>query len=90
MTYFGGAVTFIRAQGSRPDLRRFGPKAPDHHTVGNGCIICADVLQVGDYTTLLALGPGEDVEEQERARTGRSFRAVAIEVHWACATGQVD
>lgn len=51
------------------------------------CPVCGVTFQVGDYTTLVALGPGGSPEEREKARTGRPYNAVALEVHWACATG---
>jgi len=74
-----------------PDtLRKFGPKGADHPTVGENCPACHKPFQAGDFTTLIALGPGDDPEAQEKARSGIGFyNAVAVEVHWACATGEV-
>lgn len=69
------------------DLRRFGPKPSDHPSVGNDCPACHVPFAGGDYTTLIALGPGDDPEAQERAATGRPYNAVAVEVHYACAGG---
>ena len=68
--------------------RKFGPKTADHPSVGEECRACWTPFKEGDYTTLIALGPGADPEEQDAAREGRAFNAVAIEVHWACATGE--
>lgn len=68
-------------------MRRFGPKGPDHPSVGRECTACHVEFVAGDYTTLVALGPGNDPEEREAARAGRAYTAVAVEVHWACATG---
>lgn len=69
-------------------LRKFGPKAADHPSVGTRCPACQVPFDVGDYTTLVALGPGDDPVSQEHARQGRAFNAQALEVHWACATGE--
>jgi hypothetical protein len=69
------------------DLRKFGPKTGGHPSVNKPCPACGVTFQVGDYTTIVPLGPGNDPEAQERARTGRPYNAVALEVHWACATG---
>lgn len=70
------------------DLPKFGPKADDHPSGGKPCPACHVEFKAGDYTTLIALGPGNDPESQERARAGRVYNAVAVEVHWTCATGQ--
>ena len=70
------------------NLRRFGPKKADHPSVGALCPACHEPFMAGDYTTLVALGPGNDPEAQERARDRRVYNAVASEVHWSCATGE--
>jgi hypothetical protein len=69
------------------DLRRFGPKTLDHPSIGKECPACHVAFKAGDYTTLIALGPGDDPREQKRHREGRPYNAVAQEVHYACATG---
>lgn len=67
--------------------RKFGPKSPDHPSIGRECPACHEPFITGDYTALIAMGPGGALEEREKARTGRPYNAVALEVHWACATG---
>jgi hypothetical protein len=69
-----------------PSLK-FGPKVAAHHSVGKPCPACKKKFKAGDYTTLIALGPGDSKEQQKKALTGRAYNAVAVEVHWACATG---
>ena len=69
------------------DLRKFGPKSKDHSTIGNPCPACNAPFKEGDYTTLISLGPSDDPEQQKKCREGRAFNAVAVEVHWSCATG---
>lgn len=66
---------------------RFGPKAADHPSVGRLCPACNEPFQVGDYVTIVALGPGADPEEQARAWARKPYSAIGLEVHWACATG---
>jgi hypothetical protein len=70
--------------------RRFGPKRADHPSVGEKCPACNEPFKAGDYTTIVALGPGDDPEARKRAAAGRSYNAVGIEVHWGCATGLGD
>lgn len=73
-----------------PERRKFGPKTANHHSVGELCQACKMQFAEGDYTTLISLGPGSDAEERARAAAGRPYNAIAVEVHWACATGEVD
>ena len=69
---------------SDDQLRKFGPRQTHP---SRECPACHNVFIPGDYTTLIALGPGADPEEQAKAAVGHAYNAVAIEVHWACATG---
>jgi hypothetical protein len=80
-------VTYVRSKGAM-STRQFGPKMHGHITVGDPCIACGEPLAAGDYTCLIPLGPGNDAEAQERARESRYYNAVAIEIHWSCATGE--
>lgn len=72
------------------DERKFGPKSANHPSVGDECPACLQPFKEGDYTTLIALGPGADEEAQEAARRGYYYAAAAVEVHWACATGDSE
>jgi len=65
--------------------RKFGPKTAGHPSIGMQCAACREPFKEGDYTTLIALGPGDDPEAQRKALEGRAYNAVAVEVHWACA-----
>lgn len=69
--------------------RKFGPRPKDHPSVGLKCPGCGELFKEGDYITLIPIGPGNDPEEQEKAREGKHYIAVAVEVHWSCATGEV-
>lgn len=66
---------------------KFGPKTKNHPSVGKECRACHQPFKEGDYTTLICLGPGSDSEEREKCRAGRPYTAIAVEVHYACATG---
>lgn len=76
----------IMAEGLRP----FGPKSKDHPSVGNECPACFEHLRPGEYTTLVPLGPGGSLDDRQKAVEGRPYNAVAVEVHWSCATGLKD
>ena len=66
------------------ETRKYGPKRADHPSVGKECQVCKTAFAAGDFTTLIALGPG-DAEEVEKAKLGRPYNAVAVEVHFHCA-----
>ena len=70
------------------ELRRFGPRPPDDRPNRPPCPACHKPFTAGDYTTIIALGPGDDPKERRKAREGRAYNAVGIVVHWACATGE--
>ena len=68
-------------------MRKFGPKTKDHPSVGKLCPACQKPFAEGDYTTLIAYGPGDDPEAQRKAQKGQAYNAVAAEVHFSCAGG---
>lgn len=70
--------------------RKFGPKTTGNPSIGEICPACKQPFKVGDYTTLVALGPGDSEEGRARVREGRVYNAVAVECHWACVTGKED
>lgn len=84
----GRWAAFVRFNAPTYAGRAFGPKDADHPTIGVACPACNLLFQEGDMTALIALGPGDDPEAQERARTSRWYNARAIEVHLACAGGK--
>ena len=68
-------------------LRRFGP-ADSADPIGSSvCPACKKPFLKGDYTTLMSIGPGDSKEGRKRAREGQAYTAIAVKVHWACATG---
>ena len=70
------------------DLQRMGPLAEGHSALAGACTACKVPFQTGDYVTLIPIGPGDDEDERAKARDGRVYNAVAVVVHWACATGR--
>ena len=69
-------------------MKTFGPKLKEHPSISKPCPACNKPFIEGDYTTLINLGPGNDPDEQRKAREGRPYNDVAIEVHFSCATGR--
>ncbi len=52
------------------------------------CPGCFERFKVGDTTTLFPVGPGLDPEERANCDAGRAYNAIALPIHWACATGE--
>ena len=73
-----------------PGLPKFGPKEIGHPTVGGMCLLCHEVYAIGDYTTILPLGPGGDPESRILCRAGEPYDGIGVEVHWSCGTGEPD
>jgi len=71
-------------------MTKIGPKPVDHPTIGAECPACGVPFEAGDFTTLVALGPGPNIEARIAARDGRQYEAVAIECHWCCVTGEIE
>ena len=71
------------------DLKMMGPLIEDHPLITDGdvCPACKKPFKHKDYVTLIALGPGGNIESRQKAREGRAYNAIAQPVHWACATG---
>ena len=71
--------------------RKMGPLNAEHPLFldGTQCPACQKGFKMGDYVTLIVLGPGDDPEEQANAKAGRAYNAVAAPVHWDCA-GEVE
>ena len=70
--------------------RRFGPKSADHPSIGKKCKACGQPFVEGDYTALVAVGPGDCEEARRACAEGRAYNAVAVEVHWECSTKGQD
>ena len=68
-------------------LRKYGPLNSEHPLLGEECVACQGTFKAGDYTTLVAVGPGDSPLARERARQGLPYTAAAVVVHYACATG---
>jgi hypothetical protein len=79
----------VRRGNKMNSLQKIGPKSAEHPSIENECQACHKKFVEGDYTTLIILGPGDNETEQEKARNGRPYNAVAIEVHYSCATGEL-
>lgn len=56
-----------------------------HPLAGTPCPACSDPLLVGQPLGLLALGPGDDPEDQRKWAEGLVIDAPAVALHAACA-----
>lgn len=65
----------------------YGPKPADSREVGRPCPACQRVLVEGDTVSVHVLGPGPNQAARRKAREGKPFEGIAVELHWACATG---
>jgi len=81
----GIAVSYVRHQGTT-ETRKFEPLPSDHDLVGTSCFGCGKDFKPGDVTTMVAVGPGDDLEQRKKAQRG-FYNSVALVIHWACATG---
>lgn len=81
------AYAYVRHSHSGSLPRRF-TTAADDPVVGTPCPACNETIRENDSTALVPLGPGTSVEARNLARARRAYNAVAIVVHYACATGE--
>jgi len=72
---------------TKKEMRRFDPLKEGDPLLKLQCPACRKEFVVGDSVALVPLGPGSSEESRARAREGRPYNAVALPVHWVCATG---
>jgi len=87
----------VNANAPNPDewrrmsiLRKSEPLPSGHPYLSvpvSRCAACQEFLKQGDVYTLVALGPGLDKEQQDKCRQQFAYSAIAVPVHWTCATG---
>lgn len=65
-------------------MRKFGPKK-ELYGDEKPCPACGKAFVIGDYSTLIVLGPGDDEDERKKRDEGRPYNAICVEVHWDCA-----
>jgi hypothetical protein len=70
------------------DMERYGPISAENPMLGQPCPACGKNFVLSEYVTLVPLGPGGNAEERRKAREGRAYSAIALQVHWSCATGE--
>ncbi len=78
------SIIYVRYVGPTSSGPRLGPYLNDP---GKLCPACNAAIAAGDATAVIPLGPGANMDAQERAQAGRAYNAVAIEIHWRCAGG---
>lgn len=84
-----GDLVFVPCEltGQIAGLPKIGPKPLRHPTIGGLCPLCNITFKMEDFTTLLPLGPGGDAMERFKCKQGEPYMGFAMEVHYACATG---
>jgi hypothetical protein len=66
-------------------MNKFGPKKPEHPTVGAICSRCGKAFKAGDYTTLIEIEAGFASEEDaQKAMARLPYNVEAEEVHYHC------
>jgi len=70
----------------REAIRKYGiqDRAP---LIGQICQACDKPFEVGQDYAMVAPGPGADVEERAKCRSGRVYNAVAVVAHYECVAG---
>lgn len=66
-------------------VRKMGPLSADHPLVLRAveCPGCDAPFKVGEWVTLVTIGPGDSPESRERARKGAPYTAVSLAAHYA-------
>lgn len=87
-------VRVVAGQDGRPlsdSGKVWGPREEPtgHPSEQIPCAACGKLFVKGDYTMLVALGPGDNTDDRKKARDGSYYSAVAVECHEACVTGEV-
>lgn len=59
---------------------------PGHTLIGQICYVCGKSFDTVKPICLVPLGPDADEEAQEAAKKGKMYNAVAIPLHYHCAT----
>jgi hypothetical protein len=63
------------------------PSVVSESEIGVPCPACGVPLAQGDRVAVLVLGPGADPTARAACRAGQDYQGVAVELHWACRTG---
>lgn len=64
-----------------------GPLTERSPQLRTKCPACHEKFRIGDYVTLVPLGPGTDPVQRRQAARNEPYESVAMEAHYACATG---
>jgi hypothetical protein len=64
-----------------------GPLTERSPQLRTACPACHAQFRIGDYVTLVPLGPGDDPVQRRLAAHNEPYEAAAVEAHYACATG---
>jgi hypothetical protein len=67
-----------------------GPSLVSDSEIGQPCPACQVPFAAGDQVAVLVLGPGGDPAARAACLAGQAYQGVAIELHWACRTGDTQ
>jgi hypothetical protein len=66
------------------------PSPVSESEIGVPCPACQVPLAQGDMVAVLILGPGADPAARAACLAGQDYQGVAVELHWACRTGDTS
>jgi hypothetical protein len=83
----GQLIHATEIEGYAPPLSRLKAGPLEARDIGALCPACEKSIEAEQMVSILLLGPGGNPAEREKARAGQPYNTCAIEVHWACRTG---
>jgi hypothetical protein len=63
------------------------PTPVSQSEIGEPCPACGVLLADGDQVAVVVFGPGADPAARAACLAGEDYAGVAVELHWACRTG---
>ena len=81
--YYEGQIFVHISAGGDFVHRQFGPKTPEHYSIGKPCSVCGVAFKAGDITTIVPTLPASFEDDVHQSR-GRDYIARADELHWEC------
>lgn len=84
----GALIHVTEIQGYTPPAG--GPSTVSPSEIGVPCPACGVALGANDKVAVLVLGPGADPTARAACLAGEPYAGVAVELHWACRTGDTS
>jgi len=64
--------------------RKVGPLKMGQLLIHMTCPACHGRFRIGDFYTLIPLGPGKYEEKRELAKEGKHYTPQCTRIHWDC------